>query len=220
MAKISLNHEFKSSPHRLYGSFLDIDSAKNFLFRTPEGELISAKLDPDVGGEFVFVENRHTGPVEHRGNFVELDPDQKISFAYTIGKDSVDSHFIEIYFSPSGPSGGRIEISQDLESDNAELASQLEQVWSQTLTQLEVYLSQLGDQSLELVTKDSQGQELVEGDTVKTIKDLKVKGSSMVIKRGTVVKKIHLLSGNPEEVDCKVDGVGLTLETQWLLKIH
>ncbi|NCN39802.1 alkylphosphonate utilization protein [bacterium] len=111
-------------------------------------------------------------------------------------------------------------MSQDLESDNAELASQLEQVWSQTLTQLEVYLSQLGDQSLELVTKDSQGQELVEGDTVKTIKDLKVKGSSMVIKRGTVVKKIHLLSGNPEEVDCKVDGVGLTLETQWLLKIH
>ncbi|MCC6138934.1 MAG: alkylphosphonate utilization protein [Bdellovibrionaceae bacterium] len=69
------------------------------------------------------------------------------------------------------------------------------------------------------VTKDSQGQLLSEGDTVKTIKDLKVKGSSMVVKRGTVVKNIRLLPDSPSEIDCKVDGVGLHLETQWLLKM-
>jgi protein PhnA len=68
------------------------------------------------------------------------------------------------------------------------------------------------------ITKDSQGQVLSEGDSVKVIKDLKVKGSSMVVKRGTLIKKIHLISGNDEEVDCKVEGVALALETQWLVK--
>jgi len=215
-----MSHDFNSPPSHIYEAFLNLESAKSFLFRTQDGELVSAKLDPDVGGEFVIVEKRQDGDVEYRGNFVELDRDQKISFAYTIGKDSPDSHFVEIYFKPSGSSGGRVEISQYLDSENTELHSLSEKVWSQSLTQLEVHLSRPSVGSVDLVTKDSQGQELLEGDTVKTIKDLKVKGSSMVIKRGTVVKKIHLLAGNPEEVDCKVDGVGLTLETQWLLKIH
>ena len=68
-------------------------------------------------------------------------------------------------------------------------------------------------------TKDSTGKILSDGDSVKVIKDLKVKGSSMVVKRGTVVKKIRLIPDNDREVDCKVDGTGLKLETQWLQKV-
>ncbi len=53
--------------------------------------------------------------------------------------------------------------------------------------------------------RDSNGAELLNGDAVTVIKDLKVRGSSMVIKRGTRVKSIRLTE-NPEEVDCKIDG--------------
>ena len=68
-----------------------------------------------------------------------------------------------------------------------------------------------------VMPKDSNGAELMDGDSVTVIKDLKVKGSSMVIKRGTKVKSIRL-TDNPEEVDCKIDGSGIVLKTCFLKK--
>ncbi len=65
--------------------------------------------------------------------------------------------------------------------------------------------------------KDSNGTLLSDGDTVTLIKDLKVKGSSMTLKRGTVVKKIKL-TDDPEEIDCRVDGSSIVLKTAFLKK--
>lgn len=65
------------------------------------------------------------------------------------------------------------------------------------------------------VAKDSNGAELFDGDAVTVIKDLKVKGSSMVIKRGTKVKSIKLTE-NPEEVDCRIEGSSIVLKTCFL----
>ncbi len=67
------------------------------------------------------------------------------------------------------------------------------------------------------VAKDSNGTELFDGDSVTVIKDLKVKGSSMVIKRGTKVKSIRLTE-NSGEVDCKIDCSGIVLRTCYLKK--
>ena len=67
------------------------------------------------------------------------------------------------------------------------------------------------------VAKDSNGAELFDGDAVTVIKDLKVRGSSMVIKRGTKVKSIRL-TDNPEEVDCKIEGSSIVLKTCFLKK--
>lgn len=61
------------------------------------------------------------------------------------------------------------------------------------------------------VIKDAVGNVLADGDTVTVIKDLKVKGSSSVIKVGTKVRGIRLLQGvGDHDIDCKVDGVGPT----------
>ncbi len=65
--------------------------------------------------------------------------------------------------------------------------------------------------------RDSNGAELLDGDAVTVIKDLKVKGSSMVIKRGTKVRSIRLTE-DPEEVDCKIDGSSIVLKTCFLKK--
>lgn len=67
------------------------------------------------------------------------------------------------------------------------------------------------------VVKDSNGARLGDGDAVTVIKDLKVKGSSMVIKRGTKVKSIKLTE-NPEEVDCRIEGTSIVLKTCFLKK--
>ena len=57
------------------------------------------------------------------------------------------------------------------------------------------------------VVRDSNGTELHDGDTVTVIKDLKVKGSSSVVKVGTKVKNIRLVDGD-HDIDCKIDGIG------------
>ena len=57
--------------------------------------------------------------------------------------------------------------------------------------------------------RDSVGNVLADGDTVTVVKDLKIKGSSTVIKVGTKVRGIRLVNGvGDHDIDCKVDGVG------------
>ena len=57
------------------------------------------------------------------------------------------------------------------------------------------------------IFKDSVGNVLQDGDTVTVIKDLKVKGSSSVVKVGTRVKNIRLVDAD-HDIDCKIDGIG------------
>ena len=67
-------------------------------------------------------------------------------------------------------------------------------------------------------TKDSNGTILSNGDSVTLIKDLKVKGSSIVLKRGKTVKNIKL-TDDEAEVDCRVDGSSIVLRAEFLKKI-
>ena len=69
-----------------------------------------------------------------------------------------------------------------------------------------------------LVVKDSNGTVLHDGDDVALIKDLPLRGSSTVYKRGTKVTGIRL-TGNAEEVDCKIGGSAIVLRTEFLKKV-
>ena len=66
---------------------------------------------------------------------------------------------------------------------------------------------------------DSNGVELQDGDTVTVIKDLKVKGSSSVVKVGTKVKNIRLVDGD-HDIDCKIPGIGqMGLKSSFVKKV-
>lgn len=71
----------------------------------------------------------------------------------------------------------------------------------------------------ELVVKDSNGNILKDGDSVTIIKDLKVKGASSALKKGTKVKNIRLVEGD-HNIDCKIDGFGaMSLKSEFVKKI-
>ena len=70
----------------------------------------------------------------------------------------------------------------------------------------------------EIIVKDSNGTRLADGDSVTVIKDLKVKGASETIKRGTLVKNIRL-TDDPAEIECNTKQVkGLVLRTEFVKK--
>lgn len=69
------------------------------------------------------------------------------------------------------------------------------------------------------VYRDSAGNVLQDGDTVTVIKDLKLKGSSGVVKMGTKVKNIRLVDRD-HDIDCKIDGFGaMSLKTEFVRKV-
>lgn len=70
-----------------------------------------------------------------------------------------------------------------------------------------------------LVVKDSNGNLLQDGDSVTVIKDLKVKGATSALKKGTKVKNIRLVEGD-HNIDCKIDGFGaMSLKSEFVKKL-
>ena len=81
--------------------------------------------------------------------------------------------------------------------------------------------SKAGDDTAEpaKVWKDANGNVLQDGDSVTVIKDLKIKGSSSVVKVGTKVKNIRLIEGD-HDIDCKIDGFGaMQLKSEFVKKL-
>ena len=68
-----------------------------------------------------------------------------------------------------------------------------------------------------MIVKDANNNELKDGDTVKLIKDLKLKGTSTTLKRGTTVKKIRL-TDSESEIDCRVNKMSIVLKTEFVKK--
>jgi len=80
-------------------------------------------------------------------------------------------------------------------------------------------LEELQEEENQVVITDANGNPLADGDTVTVIKDLKVKGSSLVVKVGTKVKNIRLVEGD-HDIDCRIDGVGaMQLKSQFVKKV-
>ena len=70
------------------------------------------------------------------------------------------------------------------------------------------------------VVRDAVGNALKDGDTVTVIKDLKVKGSSSVVKVGTKVKNIRLVEGD-HDIDCRIEGIGpMGLKSEFVKKVN
>lgn len=67
------------------------------------------------------------------------------------------------------------------------------------------------------IVKDAHGNVLADGDTVVLIKDLKLRGSSGVLKQGAKAKGIRLVDGD-HEIDCKIDGVAMALKACFVKK--
>ena len=70
------------------------------------------------------------------------------------------------------------------------------------------------------IWKDAFGTELKDGDSISVIKDLKIKGTSSSVKRGTKVKNIKLIDGD-HDIDCKIPGIGgMQLKSEFVKKVN
>lgn len=160
-------------------------------------------------------------------------------------KTTPDLHsFLSTYFPDADPEADEETVKTYISVSSPEVREHVIAQAKQVLNSGELSLEELGietnrwfgdvDEAMEWISriveilegnqgadpgapKDSNGAVLSEGDSVQVIKDLKVKGGTSDLKRGTLIRKIHLI-GDPENVECRVDGSTLVLKTCFLKK--
>jgi protein PhnA len=81
-----------------------------------------------------------------------------------------------------------------------------------------IWAKSTGEGEPKIIHKDSNGVQLQPADSVTIIKDLNVKGTSFVAKRGTLVQKISLVRDNPEHIEGRVNGTKIVILTQYVKK--
>ncbi len=84
-SRVVVTHRFDASPERVFDAFLDVQTARHFLFATPAGEMITAAIDPRVGGRFEFTERRpDMGDVRHLGEYLEIVRPHRLVFKFGV----------------------------------------------------------------------------------------------------------------------------------------
>jgi uncharacterized protein YndB with AHSA1/START domain len=89
-----VSHRFNVPADRVYDAFLDLSTARRFLYASAAGEIVRAELDPRVGGTYVLTDRRDGADVEHTGRYLELERPRRIVFTmfvpgYSVSPDRV-----------------------------------------------------------------------------------------------------------------------------------
>jgi uncharacterized protein YndB with AHSA1/START domain len=134
IAPLTVRHAYAAPPARVFEAWVAPAIASRWLFATPAGRIIRCDLDPRPGGALVITDRRAGDDVEHRGEYVDVDPPRRLVFTFSVPKYSsvVTTVTIDIV-----PAGTGCELTLVHEGVLPEWASQTEQGWRDLLARLE-----------------------------------------------------------------------------------
>jgi uncharacterized protein YndB with AHSA1/START domain len=133
IAPLTVRHAYSAQPARVFEGWVAPSLASRWLFATPDGRIVRCDIDPRPDGTLVITDRRAGDDVEHRGEFVEVDPPRRLVFTFSVPKYSsvVTTVRIEIV-----PAGTGCELTLVHEGVLPEWASQTEQGWRDLLAAL------------------------------------------------------------------------------------
>ena len=102
MTNITVTHRFAAPAERVYGAWLDRETARRFLFTTATGEVVRCDIDARVGGKYTIVDRRNGEDIRHEGMYVELDRPRRIAFTLRVPKYSANEDRVTIDIKPLG----------------------------------------------------------------------------------------------------------------------
>ncbi len=131
LSRLVVSQRYAAAPERVFDAFLDVKIACRFLFATPAGEMITAEIDPRVGGRFTFTERRaDMGDVRHVGEYLEIDRPRRLVF--TFGVPQFDPRMTTVTIDIRPEEGG-CELTLTQEGVPSEWAERTRDGWSRIL---------------------------------------------------------------------------------------
>jgi uncharacterized protein YndB with AHSA1/START domain len=133
-SRVVVKHRYTALPERVFDAFLDVQTARRFLFATATGDMITAEIDPRVGGRFTFTERRlDMGDVRHVGEYLEIDRPRRLVFTFGVPQFDARTTIVTIELRPAGD-GCELTLTND--GVPADYAERNYQGWSRILAGL------------------------------------------------------------------------------------
>ena len=133
--EVRVTRRFRAPAEAVFDSWLLEEGVGDWLFATPEGEIVRVEIEPHVGGRFEIVERRDGEEVLHTGTYEEMARPLRLAFTLQVPKYSSGSERVTIEITPDGE-GCALALSQTLPAGAPASAEQVERGWTAILDAL------------------------------------------------------------------------------------
>jgi two-component system, cell cycle response regulator DivK len=144
---VHVTRHFAAPAELVFDAWLDAESVGEWLFRTPDGELVRCEVDPVVGGRYEIVERRGEEEVLHAGTYEAIERPERLVFTLAVPLYAEDEERVAISIEPEDQGEGcTLTLAQTRGADAPASAEQIAQGWSHLLDALAARLEPQGDQ--------------------------------------------------------------------------
>lgn len=133
--RLQVSRRYDAPPGRVFDAWLDPATARQFLFKTPKGEMVTVEIDPRVAGRFTIVERRDGKDQGHYGRYVEIDRPRRLSFDFSTFWDFRDAGRVTVDIAPDG-GGSVLTLTNEFDDKLAEHAEKTRRGWNTILESL------------------------------------------------------------------------------------
>ncbi|MGE4132282.1 MAG: SRPBCC domain-containing protein [Bdellovibrionales bacterium] len=131
-SRLSVSRRFPVTAEILFNALTNAEVARNFMFATPEGEMVRAEVDARKGGQFVFTEMRDGEEIEHLGEYLRVDRPKLLEFNLSVPKYSEHADRVSVEIMSLGP-WSEVVITHQSPHDMEEHREMIEDGWKNIL---------------------------------------------------------------------------------------